>query len=73
VGALEPFASAFPKLTRREHEVLALIAQQQSNQEVAEALSLSPKPVRNYTSSIFVGLQVADPAGASLKARDAAL
>jgi DNA-binding NarL/FixJ family response regulator len=69
----QPSAYAFPELTRREHEVLRLMAQQQTNQEIAEALSLSPKTVRNYTSNIFAKLQVADRAGAVLKARDAGL
>lgn len=69
----QPAAHAFPELTPREQEVLMLMAQQQSNQEIAEALSLSPKTVRNYTSNIFAKLQVADRAGAILKARDAGL
>jgi DNA-binding NarL/FixJ family response regulator len=69
----QPAAHAFPELTRREQEVLQLMAQQHSNQEIAEALSLSPKTVRNYTSNIFAKLQVADRAGAILKARDAGL
>lgn len=68
-----PAAHAFPELTQREREVLTLIAQQRSNQEIAAALSLSPKTVRNYTSNIFAKLQVADRAGAILKARDAGL
>lgn len=69
----QPTAYAFPELTPREQEVLALMAQQHTNQEIAEALSLSPKTVRNYTSNIFAKLQVADRAGAILKARDAGL
>ena len=64
---------AFPELTSREREVLALLAKQHSNQEIAEMLSLSPKTVRNYNSNIFAKLQVADRAGAILKARDAGL
>ena len=66
-------AYAFPELTRREYEVLTLMAKQHSNQEIAELLSLSPKTVRNYTSNIFAKLQVADRASAILKARDAGL
>jgi DNA-binding NarL/FixJ family response regulator len=66
-----PAAYAFPELTQREREVLVLMAKQHSNQEIAAALSLSPKTVRNYTSNIFAKLQVADRAGAILKARDA--
>ncbi len=69
----QPAAHAFPELTQREQEVLALIAQHHSNQEIAQSLSLSPKTVRNYTSNIFAKLQVADRAGAILKARDAGL
>jgi len=68
-----PAAEMFPELTQREREVLALMSQQHSNQEIAEALSLSQKTVRNYTSNIFAKLQVADRAGAILKARDAGL
>ncbi len=63
----------FPELTRRELEVLTLMAQQHSNQEIAESLSLSRKTVRNYTSNIFAKLQVADRAEAILRARDAGL
>jgi DNA-binding NarL/FixJ family response regulator len=69
----QPAAHAFPELTQREREVLSLIAQHHSNQEIAQSLSLSPKTVRNYTSNIFAKLQVADRAGAILKARDAGL
>lgn len=69
----QPAAHAFPELTQREREVLALMAQHHSNQEIARSLSLSPKTVRNYTSNIFAKLQVADRAGAILKARDAGL
>ncbi len=49
------------------------MARNMSNQKIAEALSLSQKTVRNYTSNIFAKLQVADRAGAILKARDAGL
>lgn len=69
----QPAAYAFPQLTPREREVLSLMAQQNSNQEIAESLSLSPKTVRNYVSNIFAKLQVADRAAAILKARDAGL
>ena len=69
----QPAADAFPELTQREREVLALMAQHHSNQEIAQSLSLSPKTVRNYTSNIFAKLQVADRAEAILKARDAGL
>ena len=64
---------AFPELTEREREILQLMAQHQTNQEIAQQLHLSPKTVRNYTSNIFAKLQVADRAEAILRARDAGL
>ncbi len=65
--------ASFPELTEREQEVLALIAQGYINAAIAERLVLSPKTVRNYVSSIFSKLQVADRAEAIAKARDAGL
>jgi DNA-binding NarL/FixJ family response regulator len=64
---------AFPSLTAREREVLALIAAGRSNNQIAQRLSLSPKTVRNNVSSIFTKLQVADRAEAIVRARRAGL
>jgi RNA polymerase sigma factor (sigma-70 family) len=64
---------AFPELTDREREILQLMAQHQTNQEIAQQLHLSPKTVRNYTSNIFAKLQVADRAEAIIRARDVGL
>ncbi len=63
----------FPELTEREHEILALIAQHQTNPEIAKRLHLSPKTVRNHVSNIFTKLQVADRAQAIIRAREAGL
>ena len=63
----------FPELTEREREVLALIAQGHSNNDIATRLSISGKTVSNHVSSIFNKLQVADRAQAIVKARDANL
>jgi DNA-binding NarL/FixJ family response regulator len=63
----------FPALTEREREILGLIAQHQTNAEIARQLSLSVKTVHNYVSNIFSKLQVADRAQAILRARDAGL
>lgn len=63
----------FPELTERERQVLGLIAQGHSNQQIADALSLTHKTVRNYVSSIFDKLQVTDRAQAIVKAREAGL
>jgi DNA-binding NarL/FixJ family response regulator len=63
----------FPELTERELEVLGLIAQGRSNQEIAGQLVLSLKTVRNHVSNIFSKLQVADRAQAVLRAREAGM
>jgi DNA-binding NarL/FixJ family response regulator len=64
---------AFPELTEREHEILTLIADHQTNPEIASHLHLSPKTIRNHVSNIFTKLQVADRAQAIIRARDAGL
>lgn len=64
---------AFPSLTEREREILVRIAQGHNNGAIALALSLSPKTVSNYVSSIFAKLQVADRAQAIVRAREAGL
>ena len=65
--------SAFPQLTSREHEILALVAAGRSNAQIASELYLSPKTVRNNVSNIFTKLHVADRAEAIIRARDAGL
>ncbi len=65
--------SPFPELTPREREVLTLLAQGLTNQAIAERLVLSPKTIRNQTSSIFSKLQVANRGEAIVKARDAGI
>jgi DNA-binding NarL/FixJ family response regulator len=65
--------SAFPQLTSREREVLALVAAGRSNAQIAAELFLSPKTVRNNVSNIFAKLHVADRAEAIIRARDAGL
>jgi DNA-binding NarL/FixJ family response regulator len=63
----------FPELTAREIEVLGLIAQGRTNEEIAQYLTLSLKTVRNHVSNIFSKLQVADRAQAVLRAREVGL
>ena len=62
---------AFPDLTEREREVLALIAQGQANARIARTLDIRPKTVRNHVSNIFSKLQVADRAEAMARVREA--
>jgi DNA-binding NarL/FixJ family response regulator len=66
-------ADAFPQLTQRELEILALLAARRTNAEIAAALFLSQKTVRNYVSSIFAKVEAADRAEAGLLARAAGL
>ena len=64
---------AFPELTEREEEILSLVAQGKSNQEIAAQLFVSVKTVRNHVSNILLKLQVADRAQAVIRARDAGI
>jgi DNA-binding NarL/FixJ family response regulator len=66
-------ADAFPELTDREHEILALMAQHHTNPEIAGRLGLSEKTVRNHVSNICNKLQVIDRAQAIIRARQAGL
>jgi len=66
-------APALPQLTRREREVLEMIAAGARNSQIAGSLVISPKTVRNHISNIFTKLQVADRAEAIAVARSAGL
>jgi DNA-binding NarL/FixJ family response regulator len=69
----EKKSGAFPELTEREREVLALIAQDYKNAEIAAELVISPKTARNHVSNILSKLQVADRAEAAERGRQAGL
>lgn len=66
-------ARAFPDLTDRERAILERLAAGASNGQIAHALGLSPKTIRNHMATICTKLQVVDRAQAALKARDAGL
>ena len=69
----ETAVTPFPDLTDREREILALIAQGLSNNDIAARLNISGKTVSNHISNIFNKLQVADRAQAIIHARNAGL
>jgi DNA-binding NarL/FixJ family response regulator len=60
---------AFPMLTTRERDVLHLIAQEQSNPQIAAQLGLTRKTTSNYVSAVLTKLQVRDRAEAAQRAR----
>jgi DNA-binding NarL/FixJ family response regulator len=63
----------FPELTRRERQVLDLIADGRSNSVIARQLHLAPKTVSNHISAIFTKLRAADRSEAIARARDAGI
>jgi DNA-binding NarL/FixJ family response regulator len=68
-----PDAEPLPDLTRRERDVLSLIAAGLPNAAIATRLGLAGKTVGNHISSIFTKLQVATRAEAISRARQAGL
>jgi DNA-binding NarL/FixJ family response regulator len=66
-------SGAFPELTRREREVLDMVAAGHRNSVVATRLGLSEKTVRNHLSAILLKLQVEDRSAAIVRAREAGL
>jgi DNA-binding NarL/FixJ family response regulator len=53
--------------------VSSLVAAGRSNAQIAAALDLSPKTVRNNVSNVLTKLQVTDRAQAVVRAREAGL
>jgi DNA-binding NarL/FixJ family response regulator len=62
-------APAFPELSDREREVLALIGRGLSNTEIANRLYISGKTVRNHITNIFAKLEISDRSEAIARAR----
>ena len=56
---------AFASLTDQELRILSLVAKGKTNKEIAEAIYLSEKTVRNYVSSIFSKLDLSTRAEAA--------
>lgn len=65
--------AGLPKLSRREQDILALIAAGEDNPTISEKLTLSPKTVRNYVSQVLKKLAVSDRIAAAERARQAGL
>ena len=76
-GILDYFAvqatptEELPSLSPRESEVLALVAEGRSNNEIGAALFISPITVRNHVSRILEKLQVRDRREAMIRVQRA--
>jgi DNA-binding CsgD family transcriptional regulator len=57
-------------ITKREYEVLGLIAQGLSNKEIADRLFVSTSTVKTHTSNLFVKLEVSRRTQALQKAKE---
>ncbi|HYO39373.1 MAG TPA: response regulator transcription factor [Nocardioidaceae bacterium] len=73
LGSARAVDRPFPQLTERETEILDRIAAGQNNGQIATALYLSPKTIRNNVTSILSKLQATDRAEIIIRARDAGL
>jgi two-component system response regulator DevR len=58
-------SGAFDELTEQERKVLAHVAQGESNRQIADAMQLAEKTVRNYVSNILAKLALASRAQAA--------
>jgi DNA-binding NarL/FixJ family response regulator len=66
--APHPSVARADRLTRREHEVLQLVAQGQTNREIAEALMVSTGTIKNHVEHIIAKLGVSDRTQAAVRA-----
>lgn len=62
--------AAFATLSARQREMLELLAQGRDNSQIAAALGLSEKTIRNQVSAIFDKLEVESRAQAIVRARE---
>jgi two-component system, NarL family, response regulator DevR len=58
-------SGAFGELTEQERRVLAHVAEGESNREIAAAMQLAEKTVRNYVSNVLAKLSLASRAQAA--------
>lgn len=63
----------FPELSRRERDVLELVAAGLANTVIADRLGLSEKTVRNNVSTVLVKLRAPDRPAAIIRAREAGI
>jgi DNA-binding NarL/FixJ family response regulator len=62
-------ASSLARLTPRERETLALVAEGRSNNAIAEALGIGVRAVENYVNAIFAKLDLTEPHGVNRRVK----
>jgi DNA-binding CsgD family transcriptional regulator len=65
--------AAAPKLSDREQQILALVAEGKTNPQIAEALFLSPETIKWYRKKLLVKFDVPTSAALVSKAKDLGL
>ena len=71
LSEMKPSGQAAPaakNLTKREREILSLVAEGMSNREIAEKLVLSPETVKSHVAAILEKLNVSDRTQAAIYA-----
>lgn len=78
-GALDPTTIAaapllhYEAITRREFQIIQLLAQRLSNEEIAESLKISPHTVRNHIANLYSKLDVTSRRAAVARAQQLGL
>lgn len=67
-GEINGTDSPTVKLTKREYEILTLIAEGMNNKDIANTLFISEKTVKNHVSNIFKKIKVNDRTQAAIYA-----
>jgi len=70
LAVVDPLAEFVEPLTERELEILLLLDERLTNQEIAQQLVISPKTVKRHASNIYQKLMVHDRREAVEKARN---
>jgi two-component system, NarL family, nitrate/nitrite response regulator NarL len=65
-----PIGPELPSLTKRELEVLALLASGLTNKEMARTINLSPETIKDHLENLYRKLDAQDRLGALSKARE---
>ena len=69
-SAIDENALIQSNISKREHEVLLLIAKGMSNQEIADVLFISQNTIKTHTSRLFEKLEVRNRTHAVIKAKE---